>query len=132
MDALFSLCCTTGFTLLLPDYFPFGYVIQLGLKGPLLTMDSCNLQDTQRYKLSDAIYFYYLNQSSCIEVEGTNDAEEYLATSSPMDIIGINRSVLYYTETIEDTNFSNNDITFLIYFIGSYIQDWKYKFLNKS
>jgi hypothetical protein len=72
------------FTLILPDYLPFGYVIQFGLKGLLLTMDSCNLQDTQRHKLSDAIYFYYLNQSSCIEVEGTNDAEEYLATSGAM------------------------------------------------
>lgn len=34
---------------LLPDYPPFGYIIQYSLKGPLLTMHSCNLPDTQRY-----------------------------------------------------------------------------------
>lgn len=53
-------------------------------------MDFHNLQDTQRYKLADARSFHYLNQSSCIEVEGINDAEEYLATRRAMDIVGIN------------------------------------------
>uniref|UniRef100_A0A0E0KHK0 Myosin motor domain-containing protein n=1 Tax=Oryza punctata TaxID=4537 RepID=A0A0E0KHK0_ORYPU len=47
-------------------------------------------RDTQRYKLADARSFHYLNQSSCIEVEGINDAEEYLATRRAMDIVGIN------------------------------------------
>ncbi|VAH61307.1 unnamed protein product [Triticum turgidum subsp. durum] len=47
-------------------------------------------EDTQRYKLADARSFHYLNQSSCIEVEGINDAEEYLATRRAMDIVGIN------------------------------------------
>ncbi|PWZ32837.1 Myosin-17 [Zea mays] len=45
---------------------------------------------TQRYKLSDPRSFHYLNQSSCIEVDGINDAEEYLATRRAMDIVGIN------------------------------------------
>ncbi|TVU34255.1 hypothetical protein EJB05_16086, partial [Eragrostis curvula] len=47
-------------------------------------------RDLQRYKLTDARSFHYLNQSSCIEVEGINDAEEYLATRRAMDIVGIN------------------------------------------
>uniref|UniRef100_A0A0E0D4P8 Myosin motor domain-containing protein n=1 Tax=Oryza meridionalis TaxID=40149 RepID=A0A0E0D4P8_9ORYZ len=47
-------------------------------------------RDTQRYKLANARSFHYLNQSSCIEVEGINDAEEYLATRRAMDIVGIN------------------------------------------
>jgi myosin V len=53
-------------------------------------MDLCILQDIQRYKLTDARSFHYLNQSSCIEVDGINDAEEYLATRRAMDIVGIN------------------------------------------
>jgi myosin-5 len=47
-------------------------------------------EDIQRYKLSDPRSFHYLNQSSCIEVDGINDAEEYLATKRAMDIVGIN------------------------------------------
>nr|CAB3477435.1 unnamed protein product [Digitaria exilis] len=47
-------------------------------------------EDIQRYKLSDPRSFHYLNQSSCIEVDGINDAEEYLATRRAMDIVGIN------------------------------------------
>ncbi|EES03165.2 hypothetical protein BDA96_03G215100 [Sorghum bicolor] len=47
-------------------------------------------EETQRYKLSDPRSFHYLNQSSCIEVDGINDAEEYLATRRAMDIVGIN------------------------------------------
>ncbi|KAK3164631.1 hypothetical protein QOZ80_1AG0022100 [Eleusine coracana subsp. coracana] len=47
-------------------------------------------EDIQRYKLTDPRSFHYLNQSSCIEVEGINDAEEYLATRRAMDIVGIN------------------------------------------
>jgi len=59
-------------------------------KGVYLTMDLSNLQETQRYMLSDPRSFHYLNQSSCIEVDGINDAEEYLATRRAMDIVGIN------------------------------------------
>jgi myosin-5 len=59
-------------------------------KAYSLRLDFCNLQDIQRYKLSDPRSFHYLNQSSCIEVDGINDAEEYLATRRVMDIVGIN------------------------------------------
>lgn len=59
-------------------------------KPYFLRLDLCNLQDIQRYKLSDPRSFHYLNQSSCIEVDGINDAEEYLATRRAMDIVGIN------------------------------------------
>ena len=55
-----------------------------------MRFDLCNLQDIQRYKLFDPRSFHYLNQSSCIEVDGINDAEEYLATKRAMDIVGIN------------------------------------------
>lgn len=33
--------------------------------------------------------FHYLNQSSCYELIGVNDAHEYLATRRAMDIVGI-------------------------------------------
>jgi myosin heavy subunit len=47
------------------------------------------LQDIKKYKLGDPSSFHYLNQSSCIRVDGINDAEEYLATRSAMDMVGI-------------------------------------------
>jgi myosin V len=39
--------------------------------------------------LGDPKSFHYLNQSSCIEADGINDAQEYLATRRAMDIVGI-------------------------------------------
>ena len=33
--------------------------------------------------------FHYLNQSNCYELDGVNDAHEYLATRRAMDIVGI-------------------------------------------
>ena len=33
--------------------------------------------------------FHYLNQTNCYELDGVNDAEEYLATRRAMDIVGI-------------------------------------------
>lgn len=47
------------------------------------------LQDIKRYKLGDPSSFHYLNQSSCIKVDGINDAEEYLVTRNAMDTVGI-------------------------------------------
>ncbi|KAG2600235.1 hypothetical protein PVAP13_5KG475400 [Panicum virgatum] len=41
------------------------------------------------YKLGDPSSFHYLNQSTCIKVDGINDAEEYLATRNAMDTVGI-------------------------------------------
>uniref|UniRef100_A0A0D9V4W4 Myosin motor domain-containing protein n=1 Tax=Leersia perrieri TaxID=77586 RepID=A0A0D9V4W4_9ORYZ len=46
-------------------------------------------EDTKRYKLGDPSSFHYLNQSSCIKVDGINDAEEYLITRNAMDTVGI-------------------------------------------
>ncbi|WZZ66553.1 hypothetical protein YC2023_077923 [Brassica napus] len=45
--------------------------------------------DVERFKLGDPKSFRYLNQSSCFELDGVNDAEEYLATRKAMDVVGI-------------------------------------------
>ncbi|KAK5792514.1 hypothetical protein PVK06_033629 [Gossypium arboreum] len=47
-------------------------------------------EDIERYKLGSPKTFRYLNQSSCYELDGVNDAHEYLATRRAMDIVGIN------------------------------------------
>ncbi|KAJ4797274.1 myosin 2 [Rhynchospora pubera] len=47
-------------------------------------------RDKERYKLgAGPKSFHYLNQSNCIEVDGINDSQEYLATRSAMYIVGI-------------------------------------------
>ncbi|XP_062219535.1 myosin-17-like isoform X6 [Phragmites australis] len=46
-------------------------------------------EDLKKYKLGDPSSFHYLNQSTCIKVDGINDAEEYLATRNAMDTVGI-------------------------------------------
>ncbi|KAL5222227.1 hypothetical protein ABZP36_026940 [Zizania latifolia] len=46
-------------------------------------------EDIKRYGLGDPSSFHYLNQSSCIRVDGINDAEEYLLTRNAMDTVGI-------------------------------------------
>ncbi|KAL1193456.1 Myosin-16 [Cardamine amara subsp. amara] len=45
--------------------------------------------DVERFKLGNPKSFRYLNQSSCYELDGVNDAEEYLATRRAMDVVGI-------------------------------------------
>ena len=47
------------------------------------------LQDIEKYRLGSPKSFHYLNQSNCYELDGVNDAQEYLATRRAMDIIGI-------------------------------------------
>lgn len=47
------------------------------------------LQDRERYKLGDAGSFHYLNQSSCIKLNGMDDASEYIITRRAMEIVGI-------------------------------------------
>ena len=42
-----------------------------------------------KYKLENPKSFHYLNQSSCFELDGVNDAHEYLATRRAMDVVGI-------------------------------------------
>ncbi|KAG5243498.1 myosin [Salix suchowensis] len=47
------------------------------------------LEERERYKLENPKSFHYLNQTNCYELDGVNDAEEYLATRRAMDIVGI-------------------------------------------
>ncbi|KAB1209380.1 Myosin-17 [Morella rubra] len=46
-------------------------------------------EDREKYKLGSPKSFHFLNQSNCYELDGVDDAEEYLATRRAMDIVGI-------------------------------------------
>lgn len=46
-------------------------------------------EERDKYKLGSPRLFHYLNQSNCYELDGVNDAHEYLATRRAMDIVGI-------------------------------------------
>ncbi|GAB4842593.1 hypothetical protein Ancab_012569 [Ancistrocladus abbreviatus] len=46
-------------------------------------------EEIERYKLRNPKSFHYLNQSNCFELEGVDDADEYLALRRAMDIVGI-------------------------------------------
>ncbi|TQE04769.1 hypothetical protein C1H46_009622 [Malus baccata] len=46
-------------------------------------------EERDKFKLGDPKQFHYLNQSSCYELDGIDDGEEYLATRRAMDIVGI-------------------------------------------
>ncbi|XP_021893807.1 myosin-6-like [Carica papaya] len=46
-------------------------------------------EDIQKYKLGNPRTFHYLNQSNCYELDGIDDAEEYVATRRAMDVVGI-------------------------------------------
>ncbi|KAF6152327.1 hypothetical protein GIB67_005981 [Kingdonia uniflora] len=50
---------------------------------------SISVTDIEKYKLQNPKSFHYLNQSKCFELDGVNDAQEYLATRRAMDIVGI-------------------------------------------
>lgn len=39
--------------------------------------------------MGDPKTFHYLNQSSCYELVGVSDAQDYLATRRAMDVVGI-------------------------------------------
>ncbi|KAF3631800.1 Myosin-11 [Capsicum annuum] len=43
----------------------------------------------EKYKLGSPKTFHYLNQSSCYELVGVSDAQDYLATRRAMDVVGI-------------------------------------------
>uniref|UniRef100_A0A0E0IRS2 Myosin motor domain-containing protein n=1 Tax=Oryza nivara TaxID=4536 RepID=A0A0E0IRS2_ORYNI len=49
-------------------------------------------QDADKYKLAHPRNFNYLNQSHTYDLEGVNEAEEYLKTRRAMDIVGISFS----------------------------------------
>ncbi|KAK8541531.1 hypothetical protein V6N12_014162 [Hibiscus sabdariffa] len=46
-------------------------------------------EEIERYKLGDPKTFHYLNQSSCYDLVGVDDARDYLKTKKAMDIVGI-------------------------------------------
>ncbi|KAF3439646.1 hypothetical protein FNV43_RR17924 [Rhamnella rubrinervis] len=46
-------------------------------------------EDKVKYKLGDPTAFHYLNQSNCYQLDGIDDAHEYLATRRAMDVVGI-------------------------------------------
>ncbi|KAI8523006.1 hypothetical protein RHMOL_Rhmol13G0041100 [Rhododendron molle] len=48
-------------------------------------------QEIEKYKLGSPKTFHYLNQSSCYELVGVSDAQDYLATRRAMDIVGISQ-----------------------------------------
>ncbi|MCD7450736.1 hypothetical protein HAX54_008297 [Datura stramonium] len=53
------------------------------------TVEQQVLEEVEKYKLGDPRSFHYLNQSSCYELVGVSDAQDYLATRRAMDIVGI-------------------------------------------
>ncbi|GAB2293322.1 hypothetical protein Dimus_027524 [Dionaea muscipula] len=46
-------------------------------------------EEIQSYKLGSPESFHYLNQSNCYQLEGVDDADEYLSLRRAMDIVGI-------------------------------------------
>ncbi|KAL1552298.1 myosin-15 [Salvia divinorum] len=46
-------------------------------------------RDTEMYKLDHPSNFHYLNQSKVYELDGVDNAEEYVKTRTAMDIVGI-------------------------------------------
>ena len=46
-------------------------------------------ESRSEWRLKDAKYFNYLNQSSCFELNGVDNAKEYERTVQAMDVIGI-------------------------------------------
>lgn len=58
------------------------------------------LQDIAKYKLGNPKSFHYLNQSNCYELDGVNDAHEYLATRRAMDIVGISDQEQVYLSSV--------------------------------
>ncbi|KAI9122087.1 hypothetical protein K1719_006776 [Acacia pycnantha] len=46
-------------------------------------------EDVKKYKVEKPATFHYLNQSNCFEIEGLDEAKEYIATRRAMDVVGI-------------------------------------------
>lgn len=47
-------------------------------------------EDVQKYKLGNPRTFHYLNQSNFYNLDGVDEAKEYIATRKAMDVVGIN------------------------------------------
>ncbi|XP_051120812.1 myosin-9 isoform X3 [Andrographis paniculata] len=48
-------------------------------------------EEAKKYKMGHASSFHYLKQSSCYELDGISDAQQYLVTRQAMDIVGISQ-----------------------------------------
>ncbi|KAF7152397.1 hypothetical protein RHSIM_Rhsim01G0259100 [Rhododendron simsii] len=46
-------------------------------------------EDIKRYKMANPRSFHYLNQTNCYELDGIDDAKDYIATRSAMDVVGM-------------------------------------------
>lgn len=46
-------------------------------------------EEVQKYKLGNPRTFHYLNQTNCYELDGVDDAKEYIVTRKAMDTVGI-------------------------------------------
>ena len=91
------------------------------------------LQDVERFKLVDPKSFRYLNQSSCYELDGVNDAEEYIATRRAMDVVGISETEQVCTSGLSpvDGYIGNNLSSFVslgcnFQSCGCHSPSWKY------
>ncbi|THU47876.1 hypothetical protein C4D60_Mb09t20270 [Musa balbisiana] len=76
---LFKICCS---------FFCF-FHITFSVSNPVLEAFGNAKTDIGRFKLGSPRTFHYLNQSKCYELDGVDDAKEYLETKNAMDIIGI-------------------------------------------
>nr|GEW23383.1 myosin-6-like [Tanacetum cinerariifolium] len=46
-------------------------------------------EDREKFKLGDPKTYHYLNQSNCYQIDGLDEAKEYIATRNAMDVVGI-------------------------------------------
>ena len=53
--------------------------------------DGATTEEREAWNLKDAKHFRYLSTSSCFELEGCSNADEYVKTRHAMDIVGIPR-----------------------------------------
>eukprot|EP00899_Mesostigma_viride_P015795 jgi/Mesvir1/24216/Mv10927-RA.2 len=53
--------------------------------------DGADAEERDAYKLDKPSTFRYLNQSTCYNLDGVNNAEEYRRTKRAMDIVGISK-----------------------------------------
>lgn len=51
--------------------------------------DGASEEEVAAWRLRPAREFSYLNQSTCFELEGVSDSEEYHATRKAMSVVGI-------------------------------------------
>lgn len=57
----------------------------------------CYHQEVKKYKLGNPRTFHYLNQTNCYELDGVDDAKEYIDTRKAMDTVGISSEEQVFT-----------------------------------